>query len=198
MLMRFCDNQFSESCMTTIGIDFRSRMLPVDGKQCRVQVWDTAGQERFRTITKSYLRGAHAIVMVFDCGDEETFRGIETWMTEITNNATSPREWQGKPPILCLVGNKIDKPDIKVTPKRAQDFADGVHIPFFTTSAKTGQGVVDVFEEASRRVLARQKEILEGPSGGAQGNNKSVDITNRQGAASSNAGGGCACNKGKK
>jgi Ras-related protein Rab-1A len=56
LFLRFCDNNFIENYLTTIGVDFRFRMLEVDDKICRLQIWDTAGQERFRTITSAYYR----------------------------------------------------------------------------------------------------------------------------------------------
>ena len=56
LFLRFCDNNFIDNYLTTIGVDFRFRMLEVDDKVCKLQIWDTAGQERFRTITSAYYR----------------------------------------------------------------------------------------------------------------------------------------------
>ncbi len=66
LLLRFCDDSFSESCLNTIGVDFKVKTIKIDGKRVKLQMWDTAGQERFRTITKSYYRGAHGIIVVYD------------------------------------------------------------------------------------------------------------------------------------
>lgn len=66
VLLRFSDDQFSDSYLTTIGVDFRFKTLTIDGKKVKLQIWDTAGQERFRTITNAYYKGADGIVMVYD------------------------------------------------------------------------------------------------------------------------------------
>lgn len=58
ILLRFSDDQFNESYLTTIGVDFRFKTLKIDGKTIKLQIWDTAGQERFRTITNAYYKGA--------------------------------------------------------------------------------------------------------------------------------------------
>ena len=65
--------------MSTIGVDFKIRTLELEGKTVKLQIWDTAGQERFRTITSSYYRGAHGIIVVYDVTDQDTFNNVKTW-----------------------------------------------------------------------------------------------------------------------
>ena len=69
--------------MPTIGVDFKIRTISVDEKVCKLQIWDTAGQERFKTITSSYYKGAHGIIVVYDITDRESFSAVHTWMSEI-------------------------------------------------------------------------------------------------------------------
>merc|ERR1711918_263980 len=69
--------------ISTIGVDFKIRTVEIDGKVIKLQIWDTAGQERFRTITSSYYRGAHGIIVVYDVTEMDTFHAVERWMTEI-------------------------------------------------------------------------------------------------------------------
>uniref|UniRef100_A0A3B3CNB3 small monomeric GTPase n=1 Tax=Oryzias melastigma TaxID=30732 RepID=A0A3B3CNB3_ORYME len=64
LLLRFADDTYTESYISTIGVDFKIRTIDMDGKTVKLQIWDTAGQERFRTITSSYYRGAHGIIIV--------------------------------------------------------------------------------------------------------------------------------------
>lgn len=73
LLLRFCDDQFTPSFITTIGIDFKIRTLDLDGQKVKLQVWDTAGQERFKTITTAYYRGAMGILVVYDVCDLKSF-----------------------------------------------------------------------------------------------------------------------------
>lgn len=74
LLLRFCDDQFTPSFITTIGIDFKIRTIDLDGKKVKLQVWDTAGQERFKTITTAYYRGAMGILLVYDVTDYKSFQ----------------------------------------------------------------------------------------------------------------------------
>ena len=72
-LLRFSEDSFTPSFITTIGIDFKIRTIELDGKRVKLQIWDTAGQERFRTITTAYYRGAMGILLVYDVTDEKSF-----------------------------------------------------------------------------------------------------------------------------
>ncbi|MCL7034971.1 hypothetical protein MKW94_017062, partial [Papaver nudicaule] len=101
--------------------------------------WDTAGQERFRTITSSYYRGAHGIIIVYDVTDMESFNNVKQWLNEIDRYANDS---------VCklLVGNKCDLVDQKVVDtETAKAFADSLGIPFLETSAKEGSNVEQAF-----------------------------------------------------
>jgi len=76
-LLRFSEDSFTPSFITTIGIDFKIRTIELDGKRVKLQIWDTAGQERFRTITTAYYRGAMGILLVYDVTDERSFNSTE-------------------------------------------------------------------------------------------------------------------------
>mmetsp|Transcript_18964 Transcript_18964/g.21787 ORF Transcript_18964/g.21787 Transcript_18964/m.21787 type:complete len:123 (-) Transcript_18964:275-643(-) len=88
LLLRFADDTFTDNFMPTIGVDFKIRTLEVDGKTIKLQIWDTAGQERFKTITSSYYKGAHGIIVVYDITDKESFKNIDTWMNEVEKHAS--------------------------------------------------------------------------------------------------------------
>ena len=79
LLLRFSDDAFNTSFITTIGIDFKIRTVEIDNKRCKLQIWDTAGQERFRTITTAYYRGAMGIAVVYDITDEQTLVSVQGW-----------------------------------------------------------------------------------------------------------------------
>eukprot|EP00300_Choanocystis_sp_HF-7_P003825 c12914_g1_i1.p1 GENE.c12914_g1_i1~~c12914_g1_i1.p1 ORF type:complete len:138 (+),score=29.88 c12914_g1_i1:95-508(+) len=113
LAMRYCDNHFSDNMLTTIGIDFRIKSMVVDGVPCKFELWDTAGQERFHTITTSYLRCIHTIMLVYDCTDRSSFDGVCFWASEIEKHASTPRAWSShggvfEKPLIFLVRNKID------------------------------------------------------------------------------------------
>lgn len=139
LLRRFADNQYTESYISTIGVDFKIRTVDIDGKVIKLQIWDTAGQERFRTITSSYYRGAHGIIVVYDCTEPDTFDNVKHWLNEIDRYACDN---------VCklLVGNKVDLKDKKVvTTEAAAAQAEQLGIPFVETSAKESENVERAF-----------------------------------------------------
>ena len=83
LLLRFSDDTYTDSYISTIGVDFRIKTLEIEGKKIKLQMLDTAGQERFRTITSSYYRGAHGIIIVFSVTNQASFNNVKLWMQEI-------------------------------------------------------------------------------------------------------------------
>uniref|UniRef100_A0A8C6PJH6 RAB35, member RAS onco family n=1 Tax=Nothobranchius furzeri TaxID=105023 RepID=A0A8C6PJH6_NOTFU len=86
LLLRFADNTFSGSYITTIGVDFKIRTVELNGEKVKLQIWDTAGQERFRTITSTYYRGTHGVIVVYDVTSAESFVNVKRWLHEINQN----------------------------------------------------------------------------------------------------------------
>ncbi|XP_014260675.1 ras-related protein Rab-1A-like [Cimex lectularius] len=139
LLLRFADDTYSESYISTIGVDFKIRTIELDGKTIKLQIWDTAGQERFRTITSSYYRGAHGIIVVYDSTDQESFNNLKQWLEEIDRYACDNVN-------KLLVGNKSDLTIKKVVDySTAKEYADFLKIPFIETSAKNAQNVEQAF-----------------------------------------------------
>jgi len=151
ILLRFADNTFTESFISTIGVDFKIRTLDIGGTTIKLQIWDTAGQERFRTITSSYYRGAHGIIVVYDVTNHETFSNVQKWLQEIDRYACENVH-------KLLVGNKCDLVnERKVSTEEAKDFSDQLNIEFLETSAKDATNV----EEAFTKMAAAIREKLE-------------------------------------
>ncbi|GAY62143.1 hypothetical protein CUMW_215480 [Citrus unshiu] len=139
LLLRFADDSYLESYISTIGVDFKIRTVEQDGKTIKLQIWDTAGQERFRTITSSYYRGAHGIIVVYDVTDQESFNNVKQWLNEIDRYASENVN-------KLLVGNKCDLTANKVVSyETAKAFADEIGIPFMETSAKSATNVEQAF-----------------------------------------------------
>ncbi|CAN1345482.1 Ras-related protein RABD1, partial [Linum perenne] len=135
----FQDDSYVDSYISTIGVDFKIRTVELDGKTVKLQIWDTAGQERFRTITSSYYRGAHGIIIVYDVTDMDSFNNVKQWLNEIDRYANDT---------VCklLVGNKCDLVENKVVDTQtAKALADELGIPFLETSAKDSINVEQAF-----------------------------------------------------
>ncbi|KAM3233336.1 hypothetical protein P3L10_018695 [Capsicum annuum] len=145
----FQDDSYLESYISTIGVDFKIRTVEQDGKTIKLQIWDTAGQERFRTITSSYYRGAHGIIVVYDVTDQESFNNVKQWLNEIDRYASDSVN-------KLLVGNKCDLTAQKVVAtETAQAFADEIGIPFMETSAKSATNVEQAFMAMSASIKNR-------------------------------------------
>mmetsp|Transcript_59636 Transcript_59636/g.81497 ORF Transcript_59636/g.81497 Transcript_59636/m.81497 type:complete len:203 (-) Transcript_59636:92-700(-) len=150
LLMRYANDSFSPSFITTIGIDFKIKNIDLDGKRIKLQIWDTAGQERFRTITTSYFRGAQGILLVYDVTDRGSFNSIRNWISQIKQHADVHVN-------KILIGNKCDMDDQRVITyeegkKLAQEIED---MQFFETSAKNAIDVESGFVAIAREVKDR-------------------------------------------
>jgi len=141
LLLRYCDASFTESYISTIGVDFKIKTVNVNGKTVKLQIWDTAGQERFRTITSSYYRGANGIFIVFDLTDRDSFsNSINQWEEEISRYGTEGVRY-------FVIGNKSDLVNSRaVTYEEAKEFCDGKGVRYYETSARLDQNVSAIFE----------------------------------------------------
>ena len=146
LLLRFADDQFQDNFMPTIGVDFKIRTLDSDDKVCKLQIWDTAGQERFKTITSSYYKGAHGIIVIYDITDRDSFNSVHTWMSEVekyTNDNIT----------RILVGNKTDLEEKRaVSFEEGQEMANHYCVRFLETSAKECKNVDQAFQLMTREI----------------------------------------------
>lgn len=153
LLLRFADDSFTESYITTIGVDFRFRTIIVGDKTVKLQIWDTAGQERFRTITSAYYRGADGIVMVYDCSDRTSFNHIDDWLNEVNRYTTENT-------CKLLIGNKSDLGEQarKVSMEEGKRKAEALGIEFFETSAKDSSNVEEAFKLIAAKLVKSRAE----------------------------------------
>lgn len=122
--------------------------MNLDGKAVKLTIWDTAGQERFRTLTSSYYRGAHGVVLVYDVCSRESFDSLQTvWMRELQTYAV-PEEM-----ILMVVANKIDKEARRVSREEGMEYAKELSALYMECSAKTKVGITAAFEELVHTIV---------------------------------------------
>ncbi|KNC56354.1 Ras family protein [Thecamonas trahens ATCC 50062] len=140
MLLRYTDNVFSEHYISTIGVDFKFSNMEARGKKVKLQIWDTAGQERFRSITRTFYRGAHGVVLVFDITNRESFEAIESvWLKEVQAYADPYAT-------LVLVGNKADMEDARVVDAaEASAYATSRGMTYLEASARNDIGIDETF-----------------------------------------------------
>lgn len=151
MLLRFTEDAFTGTDINTIGVDFKIRTIELEGKTIKLQIWDTAGQERFRTITSSYYRGAHGIIVMYDVTDPESFNNVKNWLHEIDQCASDNVN-------KLLVGNKSDLESKRVVQtEQAKEFAESLGIEFLETSAKNSFNVEEAFRTMASHIKMRMK-----------------------------------------
>jgi small GTP-binding protein len=148
IIMRYTEDSFTNNFEPTVGVDFKVVDRAIDGRRVRLQLWDTAGQEKFHTITQSYFRGAHGALVVFDVTSATSRDRTHMWMDSIRETACEDIQ-------IVLVGNKSDCDDRKVSSEDGLALGREFGVPYFETSAKTGQNIDLVFASLGRDVIRR-------------------------------------------
>jgi len=156
LLLQFTDKRFQPVHDLTIGVEFGARMITIDNKQIKLQIWDTAGQESFRSITRSYYRGAAGALLVYDITRRETFNHLTRWLEEARQNAHQNM-------VIMLIGNKSDLEHRRqVTKEEGEKFARDHGLIFLETSAKTAANVEEAFIHTAQKIYENiQNGILD-------------------------------------
>ena len=147
VLKRFVENEFDNEITTTIGADFAAKIVSSNGIVAKLSIWDTAGQERFRSLSASYYRGCHGVVLVFDVNSKASFTSIKQWLEEI--ELYTERQYMA----LLMVGNKIDLKEREVSTEEAQQFATNEAMLYIETSALTNVNIANSFNLLYMRIL---------------------------------------------
>ena len=163
LLLRYANDSYSPTFITTIGIDFKIKNIQLGGKRVKLQIWDTAGQERFRTITTSYFKGAQGILLVYDVTDRKTFQAIGNWISQIKSHADVNVN-------RVLIGNKCDMVEERaVSTSEGEALAREYNMEFYETSAKQDIAVEKGFIRLAEQVKNR---MVDGEGNGSSGGTK--------------------------
>ena len=150
---RFCKNSFTDSYRNTIGGAYQQQNIVLNnGVKIKLHIWDTSGQDRFRSMTNLYYRDAQVAILTYDVSNEQSLESLNYWLNEL-NDKTEINDM-----LLCLAGNKIDVEASKrqVSTSKRKAFAEEHNMIFFETSAKTGEGVKELFQA----IAAKEYEIM--------------------------------------
>jgi small GTP-binding protein len=147
LLGQFIRHSFNSESKTTIGVEFATKMLTVNGKLVKAQIWDTAGQERYRAITASYYKGAVGAMILYDVTSSITFQSVPKWLEEL-------RDHTDLEVIVMLIGNKMDCEQARsVSSDEATNFARQERLLFMETSAKEATNVEDAFDRLVSEIV---------------------------------------------
>ncbi|GAB4831852.1 Ras- protein RABA2b [Ancistrocladus abbreviatus] len=167
ILTRFTRNEFSLDSKSTIGVEFATRTLQVEGKVIKAQIWDTAGQERYRAITSAYYRGAVGALLVYDITKRQTFENCHRWIQELRDHADANI-------VIMLAGNKSDLGHLRaVAEEDGRILAENERLSFLETSALDSHNVekafqiilLDIYQIISKKALAAQEATGALPQG---------------------------------
>ena len=154
-LKRYIDDTFQDVYLSTIGFDYKYKCITLkEGKNIKLQIWDTAGQERFRTIAKSYYKGAHGIILMYDVTDQKSFDSIKKWLEQIKEEAP-------KKVSVLLVANKIDIEKRIITKEDGENIAKSYDLDIYESSAKDNINVSEAFEDLAEKINAKYKIMKE-------------------------------------
>ena len=162
---------FNINQLSTVGLDFRTKKLDIQGKQIILNIYDTAGQERFRNLATGYMKSADGFLVCFDLTSESTLENVTNWINSIKNTAR-------KNASMLIIGNKSDlNEDREVSTEQGKQFAAKNGIDYLETSSKMHIGVDEAFETLVKKIL-EQREIEEGLSDKNEGGSKEVQLGN--------------------
>jgi Ras-related protein Rab-2A len=147
ILLQFNENKFREQHEITIGAEFGTKIIELEGKFIKIQVWDTAGHEAFQSITRTYYRGAAGALLVYDITRRDTYIHLIKWLSELKENAP-------KDITIILIGNKNDlENERQVSYEEGENFAKENGLLFLETSAKTAHNIVEAFNLSAMKIL---------------------------------------------
>ncbi|KAK7266831.1 hypothetical protein RIF29_19488 [Crotalaria pallida] len=152
LLLQFTDKRFQPVHDLTIGVEFGARMVTIDSRPIKLQIWDTAGQESFRSITRSYYRGAAGALLVYDITRRETFNHLASWLEDARQHANPNMT-------IMLIGNKCDLSHRRaVSKEEGEQFAKENGLLFLEASARTAQNVEEAFIRTAGKILQNIQE----------------------------------------
>lgn len=155
LLLQFTDKRYRTAHQVTVGVEFGSRTVDINGRPVKLQCWDTAGQDRFRSIVRSYYRGAAGALLCYDITRRDSFEHVSQWLSEARENADPEL-------VITLVGNKCDKAaERQVSYEEGHAFAHQNNLYFLETSAVTGHMVDEAFTVTAKLVYQKNMQNSE-------------------------------------
>ncbi|KQK06841.1 ras-related protein RGP2 [Brachypodium distachyon] len=179
ILSRFTRNHFSLDSKSTIGVEFATKSLQMEGKTIKAQIWDTAGQERYRAITSAYYRGAVGALLVYDITKRQSFENVNRWLRELRDHADSSI-------VIMMVGNKSDLTHLRsVSEDQGKALAEKEGLFFLETSAMEAVNVEEAFQTiiaevygiVNKKALAAKEAAAAAAPLPSQGKAISIDST---------------------
>ena len=149
-MLQFQDKRFQPIHDLTIGVEFGTKTVQIKGQSVKLQIWDTAGSEKFRSITRSYYRGASGALLVYDISRKESFEKVSIWLDEC-------RKYSNPNTTIMLIGNKCDLPERQVSKEEGEAFAKANGLLFLETSARDATNIDNAFMQTAEVIYDNVK-----------------------------------------
>lgn len=174
LLSRYARDEFDLHSKSTIGVEFQTQCLEIDGREVKAQIWDTAGQERFRAVTSAYYRGAFGALVVYDISRRTTFESVGRWLEELNTHSDTTVA-------RMLVGNKSDLGNIRdVSVEEGKTLAESEGLFFIETSALNSANVRKAFEVVIREIYSNVcRKVLNSHSYKAELNMNGISLVDK-------------------
>ena len=167
-ILKYTEDFFQELYLTTVGIDFKVKTETINNKQYKLFLYDTTGQEKYKSIALNIIRNAQGIILMYDITNKKSFESIPEWIKSI-------RDSKGDNFPMILLGNKLDKEDIRIiSEKEGKELADEYGIKFFETSNKTGVNVQEAGKALVNEILKNKENELKDSSISKSSNNSKL------------------------
>ena len=171
LLTQYVDGKLPEKANSTIGIEFKNKIIEKNGRKIRLQIWDTCGQEKFMSITKNYFRGCSAALFVFDVTKKDTFNNLKKWLNLFN-------EFDDEKTIKILIGNKNDLNQKDVNKEEIDKFAKAHFVKYFEISALNKEDIDKKFDEIFGNLKEKENDnsINDNPINDNSINNNPINI----------------------
>jgi len=149
-IFQFTEGRFSSAHVTTIGIDYKSKIIKLPNKKVvKLQIWDTAGQERYMAINKNLFQKVQGIILMYDLTNRDSFEHLQNWLNLINKNVSNK--------VVILVANKLDLAQEKriVTEEEGEDIGKKNDMLFFEGSGASGENVDEIFRSIADEVYKK-------------------------------------------
>jgi len=151
LLLTYSGGNFEDNYISTIGVDYKEKLIVVNNYKVKLKIMDTCGQERFKSLNKNFYSSSDGIIFVFDVTKESSFKSIDNWLNESEN-------YRGKSKKI-LVGNKIDLMNIiEVKKENVEKYAENKKMFYYETSAKNGTNVEESFNKLAELIISDMTE----------------------------------------
>ena len=148
IIQKFVNDKFSQNMLSTIGVDFQSKIIMIDNTKVKLKIWDTTGQERFKTLTSQYYNGADGALLIFDVTSKLSFERINFWINELKEKKKLNELG------LLLIGNKIDLVNKRIIDKEeAENFAKNNNLSYYETSALKNININNIIIDIAKQCL---------------------------------------------